>query len=349
MTSEDYFRNRSAPIKIAVLCADAKPEYFLTEEHYLSEAEALERAELVSKNLIKMGYLSEVILGNSDLVDNLKKFNPDMVINMVDSIYGKEYLSSSIPGTLELLKIPYTGSGILGKSIDSNKYLTKSLLEQYGVTTPKYQLITHVNDEIDESLDYPLIVKLNEVHGAVGISSESVCFDKRNLTKQIKHLFSIYDQPLLVEEFIAGREVTVIIMEGGVVKLYCGEKIFKKKAANEFTNMVTYSDNWDEGTNTIDYKKYDLPDRVKNQIKSLYSILKMEDYAKVDLRVDQSGRHYVIDANSNPALGPAGSCAIGTILDMYDISFHELLNRLIFNTLGLYESKNILPSRYMRG
>jgi D-alanine-D-alanine ligase len=337
MTADEYFKDHPSPIKIAVLCAEAKREYFLTEEHFKSEAEALERAELVSRHLRKLGHLSEVILGNSDLVDNLKIFRPDMVINMVDSIYGKEYLSSSIPGTLEMLKIPYTGSGILGQSINSNKYLTKSLLEQYGITTPKYQLITHPSDEIEEALDYPLIVKLNEVHGAVGIAEDSVCFDKKQLNKQIKHLFTTYDQPLLVEEFIVGREVTVIIVEGGVIKLYGGEKIFNKQTENEFSKMVTYDDNWDEELDTISYQKYDLPNRVKEQVRQLYAILKMEDYAKVDLRVDQSGRHYIIDANSNPALGPAGLCAIGTVLEMYDVNFNEVLSRLIYNTLNLYD------------
>ncbi len=318
--------------KIAILYSHALREYFATEEHYITEAEVFGRAEVVKSYLTKMGYEAELFPGNDELSKNLQKYKPDKVVNMVDSIYGKEYLSGAIPGILETLRIPYTGTGMLGQSINANKYLTKDLLEQYGITTPKFQLIKHKTEDIDEIMDFPLFIKLNESHGSLEINHDSICHDEKNAEKQIDFLIDTYKQPLIAEEFIGGREVTVIVIEGGNTKAYAAEKIFANASSdNPFENIVTFDDNWvEEGDNKISYQKYELPERVKVQIKTAFNVLKMEDYAKFDLRVDQSGRHYLIDANSNPALGPKETgCAIGTILDMYGISFEDLLERII--------------------
>ena len=143
---------------IAILYSDAKREYFPTEEQYISEAEVFERAKTLVPYFEKLGYVVDLVPGNSDLTEILRKKKPlDFVLNLVDSVEGKEYLSAAIPGTLELLNIPYLGTGMLGLSINSNKFLTKKLLEQAGVPLPRYQLFKTANDPIDMHLKFPLI------------------------------------------------------------------------------------------------------------------------------------------------------------------------------------------------
>jgi D-alanine-D-alanine ligase len=321
-------------LKIAILYSEAKPEYFATHEHYLTEVEVFGRAEIVAKRLRQMGHRPELFPGNHELSRRLQKFQPDMAVNMVDSVYGKESLGSSIPGVLELLRIPYTGSGMLGYSINSNKYLTKKLLEQYGITTPKYQLISEPGEEIEATLDYPLIVKLNEVHGSIAMGEESVCHDERSLRHQIRNLYKLYRQPLLLEEFIVGREITVALVEGGVIKTYAAEKIFAKQGDNPFSMFVTFEDKWGENSLTaISYQKYNLPETAKDSLRRAYEVLRLDDYARFDIRLDQSNRHYVIDVNSNPAIGPGVTSTVGGILEVHDVSFTTFPNRLIRNTL----------------
>jgi D-alanine-D-alanine ligase len=317
--------------KIAILYSDAKRQYFPTEQLYITEAEVKGRAQLIAKILKKKGFLVELFPGDACLHEALLKFKPDRVINLVDSVYGKEYLAGTIPATLELLQIPYTGSGMLAISINANKYLSKSLLEQYGVTTPKYQLIRHSADEIDEELDFPLFVKLNENHGSLEVSDVSVCFDEKMAKKQIDYLYKTYQQPILLEEFIAGREITVVLVEGGNIKIYAAEKIFHRSSDDPFKKIVTFDDNWVSAEETITYQKYELPDSVKKAAKTAFNILKIEDYAKFDFRLDEAGRHYLIDVNVNPALGPSETCAIASILELYGVSFYTLLDRLINN------------------
>lgn len=319
---------KNLPQHISIVYSEAKREYFPTEQQYISEIEVEDRSRLIATYLEKMGIRVSVIPGNAGLSEALKKEKPDFVINLVDSVYGQEYLSASIPGTLEILKIPYTGTGMLGQAINSNKYFTKTLLEQYGITTPKYQLIKEENEPIDPVLDFPLIVKLNEIHGSIEIDDASVCLDEKMLDERIKYLMQTYKQPVLLEEFVVGREITVIVFEGLNTKVYAAEKIFNKPLESQY-DIVTFDDNWNEELDTISYKKYTLPERIKQSIKQAFQVLKMEDYAKFDIRLDASGRHYIIDCNTNPTLGPKGMAAIGSIMHLYGISFEELLSRLI--------------------
>jgi D-alanine-D-alanine ligase len=322
-------------LKIAIIYSDAKREYFPTEQAYITEAEVKQRAADISECLHKMKIDSVTFPGNDKLATNLKKFNPDFVINLVDSIYGQDYLCASIPGTLELLQIPYSGAGMIGQSINSNKFLTKNLLERWGLTIPKYQLIKDKNDEIDISLDFPLISKLNESHGSLEMDETAVSHDRKSLQKRIKYLISTYQQPIIVEEYISGREISVVVIEGSNTKLYAAEKVFETDVANPY-QIVTFDIAWNEDLNLksgFHYVKYELTESAKEQVKTAMEVLKMEDYAKFDLRLDNAGRHYFIDCNSNPAIGPY-DCAISSILNLYDISFQEVLGRIIKNTLN---------------
>ena len=329
--------NLPLPRKIAILYSDARREYFPTEKQYVSEVEVKGRSEVIAKYLQKLHIETKLFPGDENISENLKQFAPNFVINLVDSVYGKEYLAATIPATLELLKIPYTGSGMMAKTIDTNKYFAKNLLEQWGLTTPKYQLVKELSDEIDPSLDFPLICKLNEIHGSIEIDDSAVCQDEKELEKRIKFLMETYDQPVLVEEFIMGREITVIVLEGLNTKVYAAEKIMDPAVTGKY-HIATYDATWNEDSkyaNAIQYVKYELPARVKSQIKTAFEVLKMEDYAKFDLRLDASGRHYFIDCNNNPALGPIEtSCAISNILSLYDIDFDEILERIIVNTVS---------------
>jgi D-alanine-D-alanine ligase len=330
MTTNNISLSPIKPIKkIAILYSDAQRQYFPTEQLYITEVEVKGRAKLIAEILENRGFTVDLFPGDAKLHTALLKFKPDKVINLVDSVYGQEYLAGTIPATLELLQIPYTGSGLLAISINANKYLSKSLLEQYGVTTPKYQLIRHANDEIDEELDFPLFVKLNENHGSLEVSEGSVCFDAKMAKSQIDYLYKTYQQPILLEEFIAGREITVVLVDGGNRKIYAAEKIFHRSTDDPFKKIVTFDDNWLTKEDTITYEKYELPPAVKKDAKKAFNILKIEDYAKFDFRLDEAGRHYLIDVNVNPALGPSEHCAIGSILKIHGISFPSFLDRLV--------------------
>lgn len=330
------------PKKIGIIYSDVKRSYFPTEEQYLTEKDADKDAGIVLRYLEQMGIKAFIYPGNASLPEKLKKDKLDLVINLNDSFKGNEYLSSIIPATLELLEIPYTGAGILGKSLDMNKFLVKKLLEQNGIPVPRYQLFNSPSDVLDPTLRFPVISKLNEIHGGVEITQKAVSENERQLRERLRFLIKTYDQSVLVEEFIVGREITAILLEGLNKKVYLAEKIFTKK--EEKFVFLTYDDLWlNNEEEPFVYQKFHDP-VLKEYVKKAFEIVKMADYGKFDIRIDSSGRYYFLDCNANPAFGPKEiACALSSILDLYHISFKKILERLLLNTIRGSEGKKLLP------
>lgn len=321
--------------RIAVLHSEVKREYFPTEVQYITEKDAKRDAEIIADQIRKLGINTQIFPGDDNLSENLKKHKPDIVFNLVDSVKGNEYLSSAIPGVLEILEMPYTGADILGLALCCNKFLTKKLFQQVGIPVPNFQLFSTPNDQIDPQLRFPLISKLNEIHGAVEITQDSISESEKHLRERLKFLINTYKQSVIVEEFIVGREICAYVLEGIHRKVYLAEKVFTKEEQKYI--FATFEDQWleeENGKSAFYYEKYQSP-VLKEYVKKAFDVSKMMDYGKFDIRIDMSERYYFVDANANPAFGPKSlNTAMGNILeDLYKIPFNDILKRLIINTL----------------
>ncbi len=330
------------PRRLSIVYSDVRREYFPTEAQYITEKEADQDAALIARYLETLGISVHLHPGNARLPGALIREKPEMVINLVDSLKGDESLAASIPGVLELLDLPYTGADILGLSLDTNKFLVMKLLQQNGVPVPNYQLFNTPNDYLDPTLRFPLISKLNAIHGAVEITVDAVSENEKHLRERVRFLTQTYKQPVLVEEFIVGREITAILLEGMIKKVYLAEKVFPE--SEEKYIFTTFEDQWlRPGSESFQYAKVDDP-ILKEYVKRAFDVTKMYDYGKFDVRMDQSGRYFFIDSNCNPAFGPKElDVALSVILDMYGISFYEILKRLLLNTMRDAAGKERLP------
>jgi D-alanine-D-alanine ligase len=330
------------PQNIGVIYSDVRRDYFLTEAQYITEKDADKDARIISDYLEQLGLTVHLYSGNARLPERLRRDKPELVINLVDSVKGDESLSSAIPGVLELLNIPYTGADILGLSLDTNKFLVKKLLQQNGVPVPNYQLFNSPGDYLNPSLRFPLISKLNAIHGSVEITQKAVSETEKHLRERLRSLIRTYKQPVLVEEFIVGREITAILLEGMNKKIYLAEKIFHHPHGKYM--FLTFEDTWlSEGKPAFHYTKYEDP-LLKEYVKKAFEVTNMYDYGKFDVRLDQSGRYFFIDTNCNPAFGPKElDVALSVILDLYGVSFYAILKRLILNTVRDAHGKTLLP------
>jgi D-alanine-D-alanine ligase len=326
------------PQKISIIYSDVRREDFPSEAQYITEQGAEADARLIAEHLEPLGISVRLHPGNAELPELLRKNKPDMVLNLVDSVKGNESLASTIPGVLELLEIPYTGAGILGLSLDTNKFLIKKLLQQNGIPVPYYQLFNTPADYLDPVLRFPLISKLNSIHGSVEITAQAVSENEKQLRKRLRYLMRIYRQPVLVEEFISGQEITAIVLQEEKKKVFLAEKVFKNLDKKYL--FLTFEDQWLSGKNpAFHYVKYKDPLLVE-YVKKAFNVCKMVDYAKFDIRQDQSGRYFFIDTNCNPALGPKEQDdALSVILDLYGISFPQILHTLILNTVRATSKK----------
>ena len=316
------------PTSVAVLFSDVRREYFPSESQYITEQDAERDAQVIAAILEKRGIQVGLHAGNADLPDWLREIKPEVVLNLVDSIKGAEDLASAIPGVLELLELPYTGADMLGMALDTNKFVIKKLLQQNGVPVPGYQLFNKPDEYLDPAIRFPLISKLNSIHGSVEITADAVSENEKQLRKRLRYLMSIYRQPVLVEEFINGREITAIVLQEHKKRVFSAEKIFTHTHGKY--SFLTFDDQWLSGLNeACRYQKYNDP-LLTEYVKKAFNITRMAGYAKFDIRLDQSGRYYFIDTNCNPALGPVElDVSISVILQMYGVEFDEILSRLL--------------------
>ena len=333
--------NNYLPKKVALIYSDVKREYFPTDDQYITEKDAFKEASVIAKYLNRLKIKTFLFPGTPTLPFKLRREKPDMVINLVASVKGNEYLASTIPAMLEFLEIPYTGSGILGESLSYNKFLVRKLMQQNGIPVPNCQLFYNHVDPLDYNLRFPLISKLNEIHGAVEITKDSISENEKHLRLRLKYLIETYNQPVMVEEFIVGQEITALLFEGFNKKVYLGEKIIKKNTGKY--RFASFELQWLDTDENIAYRKFeDL--LLREYVKKAFEVAEMFDYGKFDIRLDQSGRYFFVDANSNPAFGSKElECAIASILDLYEVTFIEILKRLIENTMRDAMGKKLLP------
>jgi D-alanine-D-alanine ligase len=172
----------------------------------------------------KMGIPVKSLPGDQYFLTNLLVDQPDIVLNLVDTLKGKDRLQTSVPAALELSNVLYTGSGMEGLVIGNNRNLTKRLLMAYGIPTPAFQFIRRAGTTVNQELGLPLIVKLNESGGSVGIDNKAVKETIKDAQKKVDEMVSTYHIPVIVEQFVDGAEVTVVVFDDAPKEVYMGRK-----------------------------------------------------------------------------------------------------------------------------
>lgn len=315
---------------VVVAYSHVEKEWFPTEDAYYAEVEVEERAQDVVEEIKDLGIEAKGLLGDQYFLTNLLVDKPELVVNLVDTLRGKDRLQTSVPAALELSNIPYTGAGMEGMIIGNNRNLTKRLFVAYDIPTPPFQFIRRAGKGIDETIGLPLIVKLNESGGSVGIDNHAVKETLKEAEKKVDDMISRYKLPVVVEKFIDGPEITIVVFDDGNKKhVFLGQKIFRKKPDGKhyFTSIESYDDE-----NAYRYKH--VPEPLRSKIAKLavraFNGLHHKDYAKFDVRIEEStNTPYFTDSNPNTAFGPDLGLPFTEVLKLHDISFEEVLTSLL--------------------
>jgi D-alanine-D-alanine ligase len=245
---------------------------------------------------------------------------------------------------LTALQIPFTGSDETTLSITLDKALCKKVLSYSSVKTPGFNLLYEKNDRISPSLKYPLIVKPNAEGSGKGIIDISVAQNEDELYRLTARILELYRQPVLVEEFIRGREFTVSVLGNG------SETEVLPPMEIIYTKPQTYNIyNYNIKQNYKDYVRYDCPACISPEKESeirdialkVYKELECRDLARIDFILDQrTGEVYFLEINPLPGLTPSYSDFPMTA-EFAGISYDELIIRIINNALKRYEMKTI--------
>jgi len=315
---------------VTVAYSHVERDMFPTKEAYEAEVEVEDRAEEVADAVRKLGIEVKLTPGNQYFLTTLLVDKPDIVINLVDTLKGKDRLQTSVPAALELSNIPYTGAGMEGLVIGNDRNLTKRLLIAYDIPTPAYQYIRRAGTTIQDDLGLPLIVKLCGSGGCVGIDNHAVKETLRDAQRKADKMLTTYKMPVLVEQFIDGPEITVCVFDDGTRNhVFMGQKVFRKKPDGKhyFTSIESYDD-------VRAYTYIPVEEPIQTKVARLairaFNALHHKDYAKFDIRYNETtNTPYFTDSNPNTAFGPDKGLPFTEVAGTYNISFDDLLASML--------------------
>src|SRR5215204_6462900 len=229
---------------VAVAYSFVDRALFPNEEAYKAEKEVEDRAQEVIDEIKKLGLEAKGYPGDQYLLTNLLIDRPDVIVNLVDTVRGKDKLASTIPAFLEYANIPFTGCGVTGMVIGSNRHLFKELLDYNQIPTPEYKFIRDLRSNTPPAFDPPYIVKLNESGGSMGIDNRAVKETANQVQKKVEDLYNSYNKiPVLIEKFIDGLELTGVVFDDGKTRhVFLANKKFNLKpdGKHAYTSIESY-------------------------------------------------------------------------------------------------------------
>src|SRR3989344_7605566 len=184
---------------------------YFSEDHALVDNQTDEIVRYMKRLFRKRGYKVQIIKVKPNDLSELKQLKADFVFNLVDS----KKMEVEIAKILGRLHIPYSGSSFKAIQISNNKLKTKRLFEKNALPTPKYMVI-HLKDRISRKLlpgKFPVIVKPAFEHCSIGITNRSIETTYEQFKKIVQRMRKTHKQALLAEEFIAGKELQVTVLE----------------------------------------------------------------------------------------------------------------------------------------
>lgn len=284
-------------------------------------------------NCLKQGgHQVRAFEGDKDLIEQLEEFmprvmkgeRPGMVFNLAYGIQGQARYTH-VPGILEMVGIPYVGSGPMAHSLALDKVVAKMIFAQHGLPTPEFAVLESPDDQVPD-LRYPLIVKPRNEAVSFGIK---IVNDADELREAANVIFEKFEQPVLVERYISGREINVgLIGNGNPEALPPAELVFGEGGPK----IYTYEDKTKKSGREVSVQcPADLDEATAARVQELaakaFKSLGCSDCARVDMRLDEEGNPYILEINSLPSLGEHGSYVQGA--QAVGLDFCGLVNRLV--------------------
>ena len=243
------------------------------------------------------------------------------------ALHGGQGEDGTVQALLDMAGVRYTGSRHLASALAMDKHLTKVLLRAAGVATPHWIMAPPLGTgtvdaaEVGRQLDWPVVVKPSKQGSTVGLS---IVREPSELQPAIAEAFR-YDDEVMIERFVPGRELTVGILGDEVLptieikpvkELYDYECKYTPGMAEEFVAELTP----------------DIQSKLADQARRSFSALKLRGYARIDFRLDPSGQPWCLEANTLPGMTPTS--LIPQAAAAAGVLFPELCERIVLLALG---------------
>jgi D-alanine-D-alanine ligase len=257
-----------------------------------------------------------------DFVNRLQAARVDIVFNIAEGLRG-ESRESHVPSVCELMRVPYTGSGVLTTALCLDKAVTNRLLRDSGLPIPPFQVFQRGDEALEDGLAFPLIVKLLHEGSSMGLTAHSVVEDEAGLRQQARAVVEAYHEPVLVQNFIAGREFTTGVLGNqdavilppvevvfddplGIVTFELDEDMLPllEQAGAQITPETPRAAT--SGHQTVCPARISQPlyQQIKATVLRAYRAAGCRDWCRVDTRLGADGVLYVLDLNPIAGITP---------------------------------------------
>ncbi len=308
-------------------------------EDALEEYDSRETVELLAAAFEAAGHSVVMLGGGREFLENILSQKVDFVFNIAEGRGNSRSRESQVPAVLEMMGIPYSGSDSHCLTVCLDKPLAKNLVAAEGMATPRWQVI---NDEEDlakipwERFPFPAIVKPAYEGSSKGIRLTSVVESRDQMTKEVSRLLNDYRQPVMVEEFISGDEVTVGVIGNSPPRVIGMMRILPRRREKRFIYSLEVKRDY---LNLVDYEcPARLGDEVLTRITlaslKIFRILGCRDFARLDFRLGPDGVPHFLEINPLPGLGSYSDLVIMT--DKLGWTHQELIKAVLDAALKRY-------------
>jgi D-alanine-D-alanine ligase len=322
----------SYDLKEAVTLGKEQPEDALEEYDSSITIEALKAAiEAKGHSAVKLG-------GGREFLQNILREKVDFVFNISEGLGTYRSREAQVPSVLEMLDIPYSGADPQCLAVCLDKNLTKKIVSLEGIATPKWSVISQNQKTIDwKSLPYPAFVKPVWEGSSKGIRLSSLICDSRTMKSSVTGLLEKYHQPVLVEEFIAGEEVTVGLVGNNPPGLVGIMRVIPRKKDANFIYSLEVKRDYEK---LVDYEcPANLDKKILRQILDFslkaFEVLECRDFARVDFRISSEGVPFFLEINPLAGLNPKSSDLI-IMARLAGLNYNELIGSILDAALRRY-------------
>ena len=248
--------------------------------------------------------------GRTRSLKSLATADVDLIFNLTESYAGDDTKDINIAAYLDLIGIPYTGSGPAGLHLAQDKTVAKRLFAFHGIRTPNFAAVFRGRLEWSDDIHFPVIVKPKREDGSIGIEFNAVVGSIKELMERIDQLHADLNSPVLIEEYIEGRELYVSVLGNDpptalpIVELNLSD-------LPEGTPRIAGTEvKWERGTEAYRKTKLRVPaDLSEEAVAAIQATavnacraLEVRDYARVDMRLTPDGTCHTLEVNPNPWL-----------------------------------------------
>ena len=293
----------------------------------------------VTTTLTAMGHEVHTLAVHDDLGDLRRvatELRPHIAFNLLEGFDDIAIFDQNVVSHLELLKLPYTGCNPRGLVLARDKSLSKKLLAYHRIPVPEFEVFRAGRPiHRPKRLPYPLIVKSLTQEASIGISQASVVDTDERLRERVAFIHGSIGTAAIAEQYVEGREVYVGILGNQLLQALPPWELFFSKMPDGSRRIATDRVKW----NVKYQRKYgiesgpaagfdaDAAARIQHLCKRAYRALELSGYARIDLRIDESGHPWVLEANPNPQIArgedfAASAAAAG-------MSYEAVLQRII--------------------